>query len=60
MLKECSNCRWFEPPAPDVKLGQCRRNAPSASDGFPNVRPVDWCGDHSGSYAYTGRPKDGN
>lgn len=60
MLKECSNCRWFELPIEGEKHGQCRRSAPSAGDGFPLVKPSDWCGDWSGSYYYTGRPKDGN
>ena len=59
MLRECANCQWFEPAAPDSLLGSCRRVAPSSSDGFPNTRPIDWCGDWSSGLSQ-GRPKDGD
>lgn len=44
----CGSCMWFagkERKDGTVKLGRCRRHAPSMN-GYPVVYPADWCGDH--------------
>lgn len=44
----CATCMWFAPKKPasgDVKLGRCRRHAPTMN-GYPVVYLSDWCGDH--------------
>lgn len=50
----CQDCEWFnfrdDDPTP-YPAGYCRRYPPrfqiedSVSDGFPNVRLTDWCGE---------------
>ncbi len=45
---KCATCMYFVPKAPDsgeVKLGRCRRHAPTIN-GYPVVFLTDWCGDH--------------
>lgn len=52
----CVNCNWFNFKNDDEKAGSgyCRRYPPvievsnSVSDGFPNVRLTDWCGEYNG------------
>lgn len=51
----CETCKWFnwkDDDDTDIS-GYCRRYPPafliekSVSDGFPNVRLTDWCGEYS-------------
>jgi hypothetical protein len=51
----CEDCEWFnfldDNDATPQPAGYCRRYPPSFklddswSDGFPNVRLTDWCGE---------------
>jgi hypothetical protein len=49
----CKSCEHYNlrDDEPDAISGYCRRYPPtiavekSVSDGFPNVRPSDWCGE---------------
>ena len=61
----CSNCTWFarghyteyvHNGANSYMPGTCRINAPAAS-GFPQVRSIDWCAQHS-EFTPPPRPTD--
>ena len=44
----CKTCMFFTVKvdnAGEVKLGRCRRNAPTMS-GWPVMMLTDWCGNH--------------
>lgn len=44
VIKE-KQCLSSDPERPDVKVGRCRRHAPTMN-GYPVVFEDDWCGDH--------------
>lgn len=49
MKAVCENCEFFVKNAnpKGTELGQCRRYPPPGYQGFPGVRPDDWCGEWS-------------
>ena len=41
----CATCIWAVAKQPSLKIGRCRRHAPTMN-GYPVIYMNDWCGDH--------------
>lgn len=46
----CCVCRWWHPPEPSSKSGECHRTAP-VKDGWPVTQYADVCGEWTTDYA---------
>lgn len=50
--RSCKTCKFYVEKIPTnteknyTIVGRCRRNAPSAGEGYPAVFPDDWCGQY--------------
>lgn len=46
----CDTCKFFELTYRNTVYkttqGKCHRRAPESSDGFPEMKGTDWCGEH--------------
>jgi hypothetical protein len=46
---KCELCGFYALARDGEQLGECRRSAPTAGNGWPRVNADDWCADWAGT-----------